>query len=241
MKGIILAGGTGTRLAPITKIINKHLLPVGQYPMIYWSVMKLKEAGIENQLIVTTKESMPMFKALLGKGESLGVRLSYIVQSSATGIAAGIGLAKEFVGDDRFIVVLGDNLFERSLTPYIRAFEQQDSGAKVLLKEVQDPHRYGIAEVDQENKKIKSIVEKPSEPRSNYCVVGIYMYDSSYFDLLTIISPSDRGELEVTDINKQYMMRSQLTYDVLSGWWIDAGTHESLFKANTLIYQGGEE
>ncbi|WP_332694842.1 sugar phosphate nucleotidyltransferase [Halalkalibacter lacteus] len=238
MKGVILAGGTGSRLAPITKIINKHLLPVGSYPMIYWPILKLKEAGIKQILIVTNKESLSLFIQLLGDGKELGVRLQYKVQQSASGIAGGISLAENFVEEEKFIVLLGDNIFETSLTPFIQSYNQQKEGAKVLLKEVSDPHRYGVAEINNEKQIITSIQEKPNNPLSNYCVVGIYMYDKYVFQYIEEIAPSQRGELEVTDLNNLYIKQQQLSYDVLSGWWIDAGTHESLYKANTLIYQG---
>jgi glucose-1-phosphate thymidylyltransferase len=237
LKGVILAGGTGSRLSPLTKIINKHLLPVGRNPMIFWPIIKLKEAGINRILIVTNKESLSLFIQLLGDGNELGVQLEYKVQQSASGIAGGISLAKNFVEEEKFIVLLGDNIFESSLTPFIQSFKQQKEGAKVLLKEVSDPHRYGIAEINYEKQIINSIQEKPSNPLSNYCVVGIYMFDKQVFQFIEDISPSKRGELEVTDVNNLYIKQQQLSYDVLSGWWIDAGTHESLYKANTLIYQ----
>ncbi|MFC0470035.1 sugar phosphate nucleotidyltransferase [Halalkalibacter kiskunsagensis] len=237
MRGVILAGGTGSRLSPLTKIINKHLLPVGPYPMIYWSVIKMKEAGINQILIITNKESLSMFIQLLGDGEELGVQIHYKVQQDANGIADGISLAKSFVDKDKFIVLLGDNIFETALTQYIQSFQYQEAGAKVLLKEVSDPQRYGVAEINPEKKTVTSIQEKPNKPLTNYCVVGIYLFDNHVFQYIEKISPSDRGELEVTDLNNMYIKQQQLTYDVLSGWWIDAGTHESLYKANTLIYQ----
>jgi glucose-1-phosphate thymidylyltransferase len=237
LKGIILAGGTGNRLSPLTKIINKHLLPVGPYPMIYWPIIKLKEAGISQILIVTNRESLSMFVQLLGEGEELGVQLQYKVQQSANGIAGGISLAKKFVEEEKFIVLLGDNIFENSLTSYIQSFKAQKYGAKVLLKEVNDPYRYGIAELNDQKQIITSIQEKPNNPLSNYCVVGIYMYDKHVFKYIEEISPSVRGELEVTDVNNLYIKQQQLSYDILSGWWIDAGTHESLYEANTLTYQ----
>ncbi|MFC0561977.1 sugar phosphate nucleotidyltransferase [Halalkalibacter alkalisediminis] len=237
MKGVILAGGTGSRLSPLTRIINKHFLPVGPYPMIFWPIIKLKEAGIKQILIVTNRESLSSFVQLLGEGEELGVHLQYKVQQNASGIADGISLAKNFVGEDKFIVLLGDNIFEAALIPYIQSFKQQTNGAKVLLKEVRDPNRYGIAEINNKKQIITSIQEKPKKPLTNFCVVGIYMYDQYAFQYIERISPSERGELEVTDLNNVYIKQQQLSYEILNGWWIDAGTHESLYEANSLIYQ----
>jgi glucose-1-phosphate thymidylyltransferase len=237
LRGVILAGGKGSRLSPLTNIINKHLLPVGQYPMIYWPIMKLKEAGINNILIVTNQENLPFFIQLLNQGEEFGIHLQYKVQHNAGGIADAISLAKEFVGEEKFIVLLGDNIFEDSLIPYIQAFKQQKKGAKVLLKEVSDPERYGVATINHKTRVVTSIHEKPTNPLSNYCVVGIYMYDKHAFHFIEQLKPSARGELEVTDLNNMYIKQQQLFYDVLKGWWIDAGTHESLYKANSLIYQ----
>lgn len=237
MKGVILAGGHGTRLAPLTKIINKHLLPVGPYPMIYWPIQKLKEAGITNILIVTNPKELDSFINLLGFGEEYGVKLTYKVQQSANGIADGVYLAKDFVEKERFIVLLGDNIYKDSLKPYIQSFKYQKDGAKVLLKEVPDPHRYGIATLNKGEKIITSIVEKPSSPVTDYCVIGVYMYDEKVFDYIEKIVPSKRGELELTDVNNIYIEKNKLAYDFLQHWWIDAGTHEALFKANSLVYQ----
>lgn len=237
MKGIILAGGHGTRLAPLTKIINKHLLPVGPYPMIYWSIQKLKEAGIIDILIVTNPKELDNFTILLGSGEEYGVKLTYKVQQEANGIADGVYLAKDFVKKEKFIVLLGDNIYKASLKPYIQSFKYQKDGAKVLLKEVPDPHRYGIATLNKLTKIITSIDEKPLSPVTNYCVIGVYMYDKKVFDYIEKIVPSKRGELEITDVNNMYIEENKLTYDFLRHWWIDAGTYEALFKANSLVYQ----
>lgn len=236
LKGVILTAGAGSRLLPLTKVINKHLLPVGRCPMIFRPILKLKEAKVKEILIITNKESLSSFIQLLGDGEELGVQLYYKIQPVARGIADGISLAKQFVGEDKFIVLLGDNIFEDSLIPYIQAFSQQGQGAKVLLKEVGNPEQFGVAIIDQERKRITSIQEKPEKPLSNYCVTGIYMYDRHAFQYIKRLAPSARGELEVTDLNNFYL-ETLLTYDVLNGWWIDAGTHESLYKANTLVYQ----
>jgi glucose-1-phosphate thymidylyltransferase len=235
MKGIILAGGTGSRLSPVTKVINKHLLPVGNYPMIFWSIFKLKEAGITDLLIVTNYLDIPDFYRLLGTGEVMGVNINYQIQTGAKGIADAVYLGKDFVKDEPFIVILGDNLFKDSLIEYIEKFQEQRCGAKVLLKNVSDPERYGIATIDKEKKLIKSIIEKPKNPVTNYCVVGVYMFDSKVFQYINKVVPSDRGELEITDVNNQYIMDNCLTYDFLNEWWIDAGTYDAFYKANQLI------
>nr|WP_019846748.1 sugar phosphate nucleotidyltransferase [Bacillus subtilis] len=180
---------------------------------------------------------MPQFYKLLGNGEELGVTITYQVQPAASGISDGLSYAKRFTKKESFILLLGDNIFEDSLKPYTERFEQQGKGAKVLLKEVDDPERFGIAEIDEKNKRIRSIIEKPEQPPTNLCVTGIYMYDAEVFSYIEQISPSKRGELEITDVNNLYIENSQLTYDVLSGWWVDAGTHESLYLASQLVHQ----
>lgn len=235
MKGVILAGGRGTRLRPFTEIINKHLLPVGPYPMIYWSIMKLKEAGITDILILTNKEHLSSFIQLLRNGEQFKVNLSYKIQDEAAGIADALSYAKPFVKNEKFIVLLGDNIFEDSLTPYIEVFKGQSKGARVLLKEVNETDRYGIAILNKNKTKINTIIEKPNEWISPYCVTGIYMYDEKVFEIIDTIQPSERGELEITDVNNQYATLDTLYFDVLDGWWIDAGTYESLYKASSHI------
>jgi len=232
MKGIILAGGTGSRLYPLTKVTNKHLLPVGKYPMIFHAVTKLKEADIQDILIVTGKEHMGDVVNLLGSGHEMGVTFTYKVQDEAGGIAQALDLAEHFVSDDQMVVILGDNVFSDSITTYVNNFKQQQVGAKILIQEVHDPKRYGVPELQGD--KIISIEEKPQNPKSSYAVTGIYMFDSSVFDIVKTLKPSGRGELEITDVNNAYIQRNQLTYDVLQGWWTDAGTHESLKKANEL-------
>jgi glucose-1-phosphate thymidylyltransferase len=232
MKGIILAGGTGTRLYPLTKVTNKHLLPVGKYPMIFHSVVKLKEADIQDILIVTGKDHMGDVVNLLGSGREMGVMFTYKVQDEAGGIAQALDLAERFVGDDQMVVILGDNVFSDSISSYVANFKKQQTGAKILIQEVHDPNRYGVAELLGD--KIISIEEKPQKPKSNYAVTGIYMFDSSVFDIVKTLKPSGRGELEITDVNNAYIQKSQLTYDILNGWWTDAGTHESLARANEL-------
>lgn len=232
MKGIILAGGTGSRLYPLTKVTNKHLLPVGKYPMIFHSIQKLKEANIKDILIVTGKEHMGDVVNLLGSGREMGVSFTYKVQDEAGGIAQALDLAEQFVGDDKMLVILGDNVFEDNISPFVQKFIEQDNGAKLLLQKVEDPHRFGVAELDGD--KIVSIEEKPSEPKSNYAVTGIYMFDHHVFDIVKTLSPSNRGELEITDVNNAYIKKGQLTFDILQGWWTDAGTHSSLSRANEL-------
>ncbi|MGE6630429.1 sugar phosphate nucleotidyltransferase [Bacillus sp. NPDC077027] len=237
MKGVILAGGKGSRLSPLTKIINKHLLPVGPYPMIYWSLFKLKEAGITEVMLISQSEQIPQFQKLLESDKELGMNIVYQVQPEAEGISDGLSYAKPFVTNEKFVLMLGDNIFEDSLKPFVRSFEKQEGGAKVLLKQVSDPQRFGIAEIDREHNRILSIEEKPAKPRSPYCVTGIYFYDQEVFQYIEKISPSARGELEITDVNNLYISNSQITYDMLKGWWIDAGTHESLHLASTKIFE----
>lgn len=232
MKGIILAGGTGSRLFPLTKVTNKHLLPVGKYPMIFHSVAKLKQADINDILIVTGKDHMGDVVNLLGSGREMGVTFTYKVQDEAGGIAQALDLAEHFVGKDQMVVILGDNVFEQSIVPFVNNFRAQCNGAKILIQEVQDPQRYGVPELQGEN--IISIEEKPKQPKSNFAVTGIYMYDSSVFGIVKTLKPSGRGELEITDVNNAYIEKNELTYDILQGWWTDAGTHASLAKANEL-------
>ncbi|WP_281890067.1 sugar phosphate nucleotidyltransferase [Paenibacillus sp. YYML68] len=232
VKGVILAGGTGSRLFPLTKVTNKHLLPVGKYPMIFHAVAKLKEANINDILIVTGKDHMGDVVNLLGSGKEMGVSFTYKVQDEAGGIAQALGLAEYFVGNDQMVVVLGDNVFSDQIGKYVVNFKSQGIGAKILIQEVHDPKRYGVPELQGD--RILSIEEKPQSPKSNYAVTGIYMFDSSVFSIIKTLQPSSRGELEITDVNNCYIARGQLTYDILEGWWTDAGTHESLAKANEL-------
>lgn len=242
MKGIILAGGTGSRLKPLTNIINKHLLPVGPYPMIYWSIQKLRDAGIKEILIITNQHHLSSFIELLGQGEDLDVVLHYKIQKNeGGGIADALICAKGFLKKEKFVVLLGDNVFEDSLLPYIEVYMEQGEGAMVLLKKVENPSRYGVPVIDQEKNKIKSIIEKPAKPPSSYCVTGIYLYDPMVFTYIETIQPSHRNELEITDVNNLYIKNSKLQYDVLQGWWIDAGTHESLYKAFQYINDGSDE
>lgn len=230
MKGIILAGGTGSRLFPLTRVTNKHLLPVGKYPMIYYPIVRLKEADIDEILIVTGKEHMGAVVNLLGSGCDFGVRFTYKIQDQAGGIAQALGLAENFVHGDKCVVILGDNIFEKNILSYVNKFRDQEKGAKVLLQQVSDPQRYGVAELYGD--KIVGIEEKPQKPKSSYCVTGVYMYDNRIFDVIKTLKPSKRGELEITDVNNWYIDDGSLTYDILNGRWTDAGTFSSLFKAN---------
>ncbi len=233
MKGVILAGGTGSRLYPLTKVTNKHLLPVGAYPMIYHAVLKLKEASIEDILIVTGKDHMGDVVNLLGSGFEFGVTFTYKVQDEAGGIAQALGLAEGFAAGQPITVILGDNIFSDNISSYVNSFLSEGAGAKILLKEVNDPARYGVAELH--GPYILSIEEKPKRPKSSYAVTGIYMFDHQVFQIIKELKPSDRGELEITDVNNAYISVGQLTYDIMNGWWTDAGTHDSLAAANDLL------
>ena len=233
MKGIVLAGGTGSRLFPLTKVTNKHLLPVGREPMIFHPVRKLSAAGIEEILIVTGVEHMGDVVTLLGSGKDFGCRFTYKVQDEAGGIAQALGLAENFAAKELLCVILGDNIFQDPIGPYLSAFREQGRGARLLLKTVEDPQRYGVAEV--EGSRVVRIVEKPKRPKSDLAVVGIYFYDSQVFDVIRTLKPSGRGELEITDVNNHYLREGSLHCDRLQGWWTDAGTFESLAAANELV------
>ncbi len=238
MKGVILAGGLGTRLRPLTQVTNKHLLPVYDRPMIYYPIQCLVNAGIKEILIVTGGEHAGDFLKLLRNGKHLGVDdLHYTYQEGEGGIADALALAEDFADGQKICVVLGDNLLERDIRGAVGGFFTQPSGAKVLLKEVPDPERFGVPRFEDE--RIAEIIEKPSDPPSHFAVTGIYMYDADVFDICRTLEPSDRGELEVTDVNNAYLRRGDLTYDVLDGWWTDAGTFESLYRASQLVASGG--
>ena len=233
LKGVVLAGGLGSRLLPLTKVTNKHLLPVGQKPMIYYPVEKLTSAGIEDILIVTGLEHMGDVVNLLGSGREFGCRFTYKVQDEAGGIAQALALAEGFAAGDSVVVILGDNIFQTSLKPYVDKYQTQQGGAQVLLKEVSDPHRFGVATIDGD--KVIEIIEKPKQPKSNYSVTGIYFYDNTVFDIISTLKPSGRGELEITDVNNEYIAKGQMGFDMLDGWWSDAGTFESLNRVNELV------
>jgi glucose-1-phosphate thymidylyltransferase len=239
MKGVILAGGTGTRLQPLTLVVNKHLLPVGRKPMILHAIEKMHEAGIDDILLVIGKQSAGIYADFLGNGEQWGVRLTYKIQDRAGGIAEALLLAESFIRpEDRLTVILGDNLFEESLEPFARSFLSMTDGARVLLKQVNDPRRYGVPVL--QDGRIARIEEKPENPLSDYCVTGIYFYDSTVFEKIRSIAPSPRGELEITDVNNLYAAEGKLSYDVLNGWWIDAGTIDSLNEAGNRVLGGGK-
>ncbi len=233
MKGVILAGGTGSRLLPLTKVTNKHLLPVGDKPMIYYPIERLVGAGIEELLIVTGVEHMGDVVGLLGSGRDFDCRFTYKVQDEAGGIAQALGLAENFAGGDRIAVILGDNIFEDALKADAEQFANQASGARILLKEVPDPQRFGVAEVT--GGRVVGIEEKPASPKSAMAVTGVYFYDADVFEIVRTLEPSGRGELEITDVNNAYVARGDLTFGVLDGWWSDAGTFESLARVQGLV------
>jgi glucose-1-phosphate thymidylyltransferase len=232
LRGVVLAGGTGSRLHPLTKVTNKHLLPVGREPMIFHPVKKLVEAGIREILIVTGTDHMGDVVGLLGSGKDFGCEFTYRVQDQAGGIAQALGLARGFGRGGRLAVILGDNIFEDSIRGFADKFRAQPSGAKILLKEVPDPGRYGVATTKGDE--IVEIEEKPAQPKSRYAVTGIYFYDEQVFDIVANLKPSGRGELEITDVNNYYIGRG-LTWELLPGWWTDAGTFESLRHASALV------
>jgi glucose-1-phosphate thymidylyltransferase len=238
MKGIILAGGLGTRLHPLTKITNKHLLPIYDKPMVYYPIQTLVNAGITDIMIVTGGNYAGDFLRLLGNGKEFGLtHIHYAYQEGEGGIADALSLAGWFAEGEKICVVLGDNIIENNIVKAVRDFEKQDKGAKILLKEVPDPERFGVAEIS--NGKLISIVEKPKVPKSNLAVIGIYLYDGRVFDFIKTVKPSDRGELEITDVNNAYLENGTMTWEMLHGWWTDAGTFESLLRANMLVSQTG--
>ncbi|MBU0895473.1 MAG: NTP transferase domain-containing protein, partial [Candidatus Omnitrophica bacterium] len=237
LKGVILAGGLGSRLAPLTKITNKHLLPIYCKPMIYYPIQTLVDAGITDILIVTGGTHAGEFLRLLGNGAKFGLtHINYTYQEGEGGIAEALRLAKHFADDDKIVVILGDNIIEKSIKKQVDAFRRQSSGARILLKKVNDPDRFGV--VSFEGGKIASIIEKPKKPRSNYAVTGIYMYDSQVFDIIKTLKPSHRGELEITDVNNWYIGKGELTVEVLGRGvaWLDAGTPEALLQASNFVH-----
>ncbi len=234
MKGVVLAGGLGTRLHPITKVTNKHLLPIYNKPMIYYPIQTLVNAGIKDIMIVTGGNHAGDFLKLLGNGKDFGLKeVSFAYQEGEGGIAEALGLTQHFVGRDKVAVILGDNIFESDITSFVNRFHKQKRGAKIILKEVPDPERFGVPVF--KNQRITRIEEKPKQPKSNYAVTGIYMYDNRVFDIVKTLKPSRRGELEISDVNNAYIRARTLTYDMLEGWWTDAGTFESLLKASQLV------
>ncbi|MBP7529565.1 MAG: NTP transferase domain-containing protein [Syntrophorhabdaceae bacterium] len=238
MKGIILAGGLGSRLAPLTRITNKHLLPVYNKPMIYYPIETLINAGITDIMIVTGGNHAGDFLRLMGNGKDFGLKhLNYTYQEGEGGIADALSLAEYFADGEPVCVVLGDNIIERNIIKAVRDFEEQKKGAKIMLKEVPDPERFGVAEIT--DGRLTNIVEKPKNPRSNLAVIGIYLYDAGVFDIVKTLKPSDRGELEITDVNNAYVGEGTMTWEMLDGWWTDAGTFESLLRASVLVAQTG--
>jgi glucose-1-phosphate thymidylyltransferase len=242
VKGVVLAGGLGTRLRPLTSITNKHLLPVYDRPMIYYPLQTLAGAGIRDVMVVTGGNSAGGFMQLLGDGSDFGFRcLNYAYQTGEGGIAQAIGLTRAFVGSDKFVVILGDNILENSIGEYVRRFQDQPSGARILYKRVEDPRDYGVAEISQG--RVISIEEKPSDPKSSFAVIGVYMYDSAAFSIIDGLSPSARGEIEVTDLNNAYIRRGEMEADEISGWWSDCGASiDNLLEANNrarMLSEGG--
>jgi glucose-1-phosphate thymidylyltransferase len=233
MKGIVLAGGTGSRLFPLTKITNKHLLPVYDKPMIYYPIQTLVQAGIQDILLVTGGRNSGDFLRLLANGKQFGCRLNYTYQEGEGGIAEALGLAEDFAHGERVCVILGDNIIESSIRDAVDAFKQQPSGARILLKQVSDAERFGVAEL--EGDRIVGIEEKPQKPKSHWAVTGIYMYDATVFEKIKTCVPSRRGELEITDVNNAYIAEGTMQFSYLDGWWTDAGTFESLLRATNLV------
>ena len=240
LKGIILAGGLGKRLGPLTKITNKHLLPIYDRPMIYYPISLLVEAGIKDILIVTGGNHAGEFLRLLGNGQAFGLtHINYTYQEGEGGIAQALALAKHFATGSKVVVVLGDNILEKPIKNYVENFKKQKRGARVLLKKVSDPERFGVAAV--EANRIVSIEEKPKKPKSHLAVTGVYMYDENVFEIIKTLKPSKRGELEITDVNNAYIQRGELEFDVLEGWWTDSGTFDSLLRANQLVAEKAKQ
>ncbi len=238
MKGVILAGGLGSRLFPLTKITNKHLLPVHNEPMVYYPIRTLINAGIEDIMIVTGGNSAGEFLKLLRNGKDFGLKhLDYTYQEGEGGIADALGLVEHFADDGPVCVILGDNIIENNIRAAADAYRLQGSGAKILLKKVHDPQRFGVPELDGD--KVLNIEEKPSDPKSDFAVIGIYFYDNTVFNVIKTLEPSDRGELEITDVNNHYIRRDEMTWNELDGWWTDAGTFESLLRASNMVAESG--
>lgn len=234
MKGVILAGGMGTRLHPLTKVTNKHLLPIYDKPMVYYAIEKLIQGGIRDIMLVTGGNSAGDFLRLLGNGHAFGLKeIHYTYQEGEGGIADALRLAENFADQDRIVVILGDNIFGDNIKPYVEKFKKQKSGARILLKAVMDPERFGVPKM--RNGKITGIEEKPRNPKSNYAVTGIYMFDQRVFDIIRTLKPSGRGELEISDVNNAYIRAGELEYDILKSFWTDAGTFDSLLRSNQLI------
>lgn len=238
MKGVVLAGGTGSRLNPLTRVTNKHLLPIYDKPMVYYPIQTLVNAGISEILVVTGGKNAGEFLRLLGNGRDFGLKhINYSYQEGEGGIAEALGLAEFFAAGQPICVVLGDNIIENNICQAVENFRKQKEGAKILLKEVPDAQRFGVAEI--RGPQVIGIEEKPRHPKSNYAVIGIYLYDQTVFEKIHRLKPSGRGELEITDVNNFYIREGQLTYEVLQGWWTDAGTFDSLLRASNLVSETG--
>ena len=238
MKGVVLAGGTGSRLNPLTRVTNKHLLPVYDKPMVFYPIQALVNAGIQEILLVTGGKNSGDFLRLLGNGRDFGLKhVHYAYQEGEGGIAEALGLAEYFARKEPICVILGDNIIENNICSAVEKFQKQKDGAKILLKKVPDAHRFGVAEIRGDY--VVGIVEKPAFPKSDYAVIGIYFYDHTVFEKIRRLKPSGRGELEITDVNNFYMEEGKLTYEILDGWWTDAGTFESLIRANNLVAETG--
>ncbi|HEV7860710.1 MAG TPA: sugar phosphate nucleotidyltransferase [Pyrinomonadaceae bacterium] len=238
MKGVVLAGGLGMRLRPLTAVTNKHLLPVYNQPMIFYPIQTLVNAGITDIMIVTGGNSAGDFLKLLGNGKAFGLKhLNYTYQEGEGGIADALALVEHFAAGEPVCVVLGDNIIEGHIRDAVQGFRKQGGGAKILLKKVQDPQRFGVPELDGRN--VLRIEEKPAVPKSEYAVIGIYLYDAEVFNIIGGLEPSARGELEITDVNNAYIERGAMTWDELEGWWTDAGTFESLLRASNLVAETG--
>jgi len=238
MKGVVLAGGLGSRLFPLTKVTNKHLLPVYDEPMIYYPIKTLVNAGIEEILIVTGGNNAGEFLRLLGNGSEFGLKhLNYTYQEGEGGIAAALSLAEHFADNGKIVVVLGDNIIEKNIRKAVDAFRKQKDGARIMLKEVPDPQRFGVPVF--EGDRIVRVEEKPAKPASQYAVIGIYMYDERVFDFIKTLKPSQRGELEITDVNNFYIHDGKMEWDIIDGWWSDAGTFESLQSAGNMVAKTG--
>jgi glucose-1-phosphate thymidylyltransferase len=238
LKGVVLAGGLGSRLRPLTAVTNKHLLPVYNQPMIYYPIQTLVNAGITDIMIVTGGNSAGDFLKLLGNGRAFGLKhLNYTYQEGEGGIAAALALVEHFTAGESVCVVLGDNIIQGNIRAAVESYREQGKGAKILLKNVTDPQRFGVPQLD--GQRVVKIEEKPSEPKSEYAVIGIYMYDGRVFEIIRDLKPSGRGELEITDVNNAYIERGEMTWGVLEGWWTDAGTFESLLHASNLVSETG--
>ena len=238
MKGVVLAGGLGTRLRPLTAVTNKHLLPVYDQPMIHYPIRTLVNAGITDIIIVTGGNSAGDFLKLLGNGKAFGLKhLNYTYQEGEGGIAEALALVEHFAANDPVCVVLGDNIIEGNISSAVRSYRHQGGGAKIILKKVPDPQRFGVPELD--GRRVLRIEEKPAQPKSEYAVIGIYMYDSGVYEIIRTLKPSGRGELEITDVNNAYIERDEMSWEELDGWWTDAGTFESLLHASNLVAKTG--